>query len=58
MSNKKNKKKLPFEYKKKGKGRRKCRITHNAKGIIRSYGLQLSRREFRDIAEQIGFRKY
>ncbi|MFH1306458.1 MAG: 30S ribosomal protein S14 [Candidatus Micrarchaeota archaeon] len=55
---KKKKKPFPFEYRKRGKGKRKCRITGNAKGIIRSYGLQLSRRVFREIAEQIGFRKY
>jgi small subunit ribosomal protein S14 len=52
------KKALPFEYQKKGKGKRKCRITGNAKGLIRSYGLRLSRRVFREVAEQIGFRKY
>lgn len=57
MANK-NKSKLPFEYKKKGKGKRRCRITGNAKGIIRSYGLQLSRRVFREVAESIGFRKF
>ncbi|PIT84395.1 30S ribosomal protein S14 [Candidatus Micrarchaeota archaeon CG10_big_fil_rev_8_21_14_0_10_45_29] len=55
---KREKNPLPFEYKKRGKGKRKCRITGNAKGIIRSYGLQLSRRVFREIAENIGFRKY
>jgi small subunit ribosomal protein S14 len=55
---KKKKKALPFEFRKKGKGKRVCRITGNAKGLIRSYGLRLSRRVFREVAEHIGFRKY
>jgi len=55
----KNKKsQIPFEYKKKGKGKRKCRITRNARAVIRQYGLQLSRRAFREVADSIGFRKY
>ncbi|MFH0927445.1 MAG: 30S ribosomal protein S14 [Candidatus Micrarchaeota archaeon] len=52
------KKPIPFEYRKKGKGKRKCRLTNNARAVIRQYGLQVSRRSFREIADKIGFRKY
>jgi ribosomal protein S14 len=51
-------KKISFEYRRKGKGKRKCLITGNARGLIRCYGLQISRRVFREIAEKLGFRKY
>lgn len=57
MANKK-KNTIPFEYKKKGKGKRVCRLTHNARAVLRQYGLQLGRRTFREIADKIGFRKY
>ncbi|MCX8163223.1 MAG: 30S ribosomal protein S14 [Candidatus Micrarchaeota archaeon] len=58
MGKKNKNRKIPFEYRKKGKGKRKCLITGNARGLIRAYGLQLSRRVFREIAEKLGFRKY
>jgi len=50
--------KVSFDAKMKGKGTRKCRICGNARGPIRKYGLQICRRCFREVAEEIGFRKY
>eukprot|EP01016_Furgasonia_blochmanni_P003061 TRINITY_DN111_c0_g1_i1.p3 TRINITY_DN111_c0_g1~~TRINITY_DN111_c0_g1_i1.p3 ORF type:complete len:109 (-),score=6.58 TRINITY_DN111_c0_g1_i1:214-540(-) len=41
-----------------GKDSRRCRVTNNAKGIIRRYGLIMSRRAFRELAPFIGFIKY
>lgn len=40
------------------KGNRVCRRCGTHKGIIRSYGLYICRRCFRETAEQIGFKKY
>ena len=54
-TNKKNKKVLASQ---KGKGIRKCRRCGSSKGIIRKYGLYICRRCFREIAEDLGFRKY
>jgi hypothetical protein len=34
------------------------RITNNGRGIIRKYGLYVSRRCFREVAKDIGFKKY
>ncbi|MEM2963561.1 MAG: 30S ribosomal protein S14 [Candidatus Anstonellales archaeon] len=48
----------PKEYKLKGKYLRMCRFCKTARGLIRSYGLMICRRCFREVAEQIGFRKY
>ncbi|KAI7599210.1 DNA glycosylase, partial [Hortaea werneckii] len=47
----------PREY---GKGARSCRVTGDKKknGIIRKYGLNMSRQAFREKAEDIGFKKY
>ena len=42
----------------KGKGKRKCRFCGNARGMIRSFGLQTCRRCFREGAENVGFRKF
>ncbi|MEM4389831.1 MAG: 30S ribosomal protein S14 [Candidatus Micrarchaeia archaeon] len=42
----------------KGKGLRMCRFCGTARGIIRSYGLRICRRCFREVAEQLGFRKF
>ncbi|MCD6522852.1 MAG: 30S ribosomal protein S14 [Candidatus Diapherotrites archaeon] len=42
----------------KGEGRRKCRICGSSEGLIRKYGLSICRRCFREVAEEIGFRKY
>jgi len=41
-----------------GRGTKKCGICHNVRGHIAKYGLHLCRRCFRDIAPQIGFKKY
>lgn len=41
-----------------GKGKYKCRICGNHRGIIRKYNLMYCRRCFREIAEDIGFKKY
>ncbi|MFN3910189.1 MAG: 30S ribosomal protein S14 [Candidatus Anstonellaceae archaeon] len=58
MGKKNKNRKIPFEYRKKGKGKRKCLLTNNARGLIRAYGLQLSRKVFREIAPKLGFKKY
>ncbi|MCX8197156.1 MAG: 30S ribosomal protein S14 [Candidatus Micrarchaeota archaeon] len=54
----KKKKEIPFELKLQGKGLRKCRFCGSARGLIRSYGLRICRRCFREVGEEIGFRKY
>ena len=41
-----------------GKDSRACRITNSHQGLIRKYGIMLSRRAFREQAELIGFAKY
>jgi len=41
----------------KGKGFRQCRITGCRSGLIRKYGLNVSRRAFREIAPMVGFQK-
>ncbi|GME42575.1 40s ribosomal protein s29 [Neofusicoccum parvum] len=42
-----------------GKGSRGCRVTGDKKkaGVIRKYGLNMSRQAFREQAEAIGFKK-
>ncbi len=47
-----------IDYRFKGRGKRKCRICGTARGMIRSYGLRICRRCFREVGERIGFRKY
>jgi len=42
----------------KGKGNRVCRNCGNSRGLIRKYRLRVCRRCFREMAENIGFRKY
>ncbi|MBD3404889.1 MAG: 30S ribosomal protein S14 [Candidatus Lokiarchaeota archaeon] len=54
MTAKKDKKKR----KKMGKGSRSCIRCGTHRGIIRSYGLYMCRRCFRETAEKIGFKKY
>ncbi len=44
--------------KKMGKGSRRCIRCGTHQGIIRSYGLNICRRCFRETAEKLGFRKY
>ena len=41
-----------------GKSLSKCERCGNTRGIINKYGLSLCRRCFRDIATDIGFKKY
>ena len=56
---KKNSKRItPPEHKYQGKGMRKCRFCRSARALIRSYGIRVCRRCFREVAEEIGFRKY
>ena len=40
------------------KKKRKCRVCGTRNSVIRKYGLSICRRCFKDVAEQIGFRKY
>lgn len=49
-------KKLKSKYK--GRGTRKCRFCGTARGIIRKYRLTICRRCFREMGEEIGFRKF
>jgi small subunit ribosomal protein S14 len=49
---------VPLEDRYKGKGKRVCRLCGSSKGLIRKYGFYVCRRCFREVAEQIGFRKY
>lgn len=46
------------EEKFKGKGMRKCRLCGTSRGLIRSHKLFICRRCFREVAPDIGFRKY
>lgn len=42
-----------------GKGQSKCRrCGRTGRGIINKYGLKLCRQCFREIAEELGFKKY
>lgn len=47
-----------LDYKFKGKGLRKCRICGVSRSLIRAHGLNVCRRCFREIARDIGFKKY
>ena len=40
------------------KKKRKCRICHNNKGLIRKYNIYICRRCFKEVAEKMGFKKY
>ncbi len=42
----------------KGKGYRKCRACGTSRSLIRAYGLYVCRRCFRELARDIGFKKY
>jgi small subunit ribosomal protein S14 len=42
----------------KGKGTRKCRMCGTSRGVIRSHRLYICRRCFREVAKNIGFKKY
>lgn len=50
--------KMNYNNRYRGKGGRKCRICGTSRGVIRSYGLCICRRCFREVAEEIGFIKY
>lgn len=50
--------KVRIEEKFKGKGIRKCKICGTPRGLIRSHKLYVCRRCFREIAKDIGFKKY
>ncbi|MDO8467758.1 MAG: 30S ribosomal protein S14 [Nanoarchaeota archaeon] len=41
-----------------GKARMRCERTDQFGGHIKSYGLNYCRQAFREIAEEIGFKKY
>ncbi len=49
-------KKLKSKFK--GKGNRKCRFCGTARGLIRKYHLTVCRRCFREVGEEVGFRKF
>ena len=49
---------IPLEHKLQGKGMRKCRFCGSARALIRSHGLRICRRCFREVGEEVGFRKY
>ncbi len=55
---KKGKSRIPPEHRFQGKGMRKCRFCSSARALIRSYNLRICRRCFREVAEEVGFRKY
>lgn len=55
---KKKGKGTPPEHKYQGKGMSKCRFCGSARALIRSYSLRICRRCFREVAEEVGFRKY
>jgi ribosomal protein S14 len=49
---------MSYDLKFKGRGKRKCKICGNARGLIRSYDLYICRRCFREVGRQIGFEKF
>ena len=55
---KKNKGGVPLEHRQQGKGMRKCRFCGSSRALIRSFGLRICRRCFREVGEEVGFRKY
>ncbi|MGV8176289.1 MAG: 30S ribosomal protein S14 [Candidatus Bilamarchaeaceae archaeon] len=50
--------KVSHDEKFKGKGKRRCKNCGTARGLIRKYRLNICRRCFREIGNQLGFRKY
>lgn len=50
--------KMRLEEKLKGKGLRKCKICGGARGLIRSHSFYICRRCFREVAKDLGFKKY
>ncbi len=49
---------IKLEERYKGRGIRKCRMCGNSRGVIRAHHLNMCRRCFREVARQIGFKKY
>ena len=49
--------KVGDEFRRKGRGMRKCRICGNSRGMVRSYGLYVCRRCFREVGRDLGFNK-
>ncbi len=49
---------VKYAEKFRGKGLRKCRICGTTRGLSRKYGLHMCRRCFREVAPQLGFKKY
>ncbi len=41
-----------------GRGSRMCRICGKRRGLIRRYGLMYCRQCFREVAKDLGFKKY
>jgi len=41
-----------------GKVTHRCKRCGSTKGVIRKYGINLCRKCFREVAEEIGFKKY
>jgi len=41
-----------------GKGSRRCSRCGNKAGLIRRYGINLCRQCFREVAKEMGFKKY
>jgi small subunit ribosomal protein S14 len=48
----------PSMKRKYGKGSRPCKRCGQRDAVIRSYGLQLCRQCFRELAPKLGFKKY
>jgi small subunit ribosomal protein S14 len=51
-------KQKPSKQRKFGKGSKPCRRCGQRNAMIRSYGLQLCRQCFRELAPKLGFKKY
>ncbi|MCL4382009.1 30S ribosomal protein S14 [Candidatus Marsarchaeota archaeon] len=49
---------MKVEKRFKGRGLRKCRFCGTSRGLIRSHKLNICRRCFREVAEDLGFKKY
>ncbi|MEM5815465.1 MAG: 30S ribosomal protein S14 [Candidatus Aenigmatarchaeota archaeon] len=41
-----------------GKTTHRCKRCGSTRGVIRKYGINLCRKCFREVAEEIGFKKY
>ena len=41
-----------------GKAKVVCKLTGTHKGVIKKYGLFICRHTFRDVAKELGFKKY